>query len=105
MAFITADREGRFTVWRYDAELGRPVAPPMSHPKDVMSVALTASGSWIVTGATDGVVRAWPTGSEERASADVLAAIARVTGETIDDVSGAIHSAVSADPAMAASAR
>jgi WD40 repeat protein len=105
VAFITPEREGRFTAWRYDTELGQPVAPPMPHPKSVMSVAATASGAWIVTGATDGVVRAWSAGSEQRAAADVLAAIARATGETIDEASGAIHSAVSADPAVAASFR
>lgn len=102
VAFITGDRAGQFTARRYDVELGLPIAPPMLHPKDVICVAAMASGAWIVTGGADGVVRAWPARSERRSAADVLAAIARVTGATIDEASGAIHAAAPADPAVAA---
>jgi len=91
VAFITANDRQQFLAQTYDAEVGMPLGPPMLHPRDVLSIAITPR--FILTGCTDGFVRAWAAEPDERSVEQILNDLIEKTGETIDMAAGAIRAA------------
>ncbi|HWE37616.1 MAG TPA: protein kinase [Isosphaeraceae bacterium] len=54
---LTAGDDGAARLW--DADSGRPIGPPMPHPRGVRAVAFSPDGRLAVTAGDDGTARAW----------------------------------------------
>jgi hypothetical protein len=93
VAYITANEQQQFLAQMYDAELGLPLGPPLLHPSDVLSIETTSTGRYLLTGCSDGVVRAWGAEPDPRSLDEILTDAVARTGETIDMDAGAIRAA------------
>lgn len=93
VAYITANERQQYLAQAYDAHSGLPIGPPLLHPSDVLEIAITASGRHVVTGSSDGLVRSWSIGPDDRDLNTIIGDITARTGETIEYETGAIRSA------------
>jgi WD40 repeat protein len=50
---------GRAQLW--DLAKGEPIGPPLQHPRDVLSVAFSKDGSWLLTSTRGGTLHTWDT--------------------------------------------
>jgi len=53
----TAGSDHTARVW--DVSTGKPVAPPLRHEDEVLSVSYSPDGKWVVTASNDGTARVW----------------------------------------------
>ncbi len=64
---VTTARDGVAQVW--DTRTGQPVAPVLTHPKDVNTARFSPDGQWVLTSCNDGVARVWQAESSQLTAA------------------------------------